>query len=55
MKKSFESKLLHNIELQKQYFLKKVNKIFGYINDISIIFLTIFMGILIGLIFIIKG
>lgn len=41
--------------LQEQDILKRTNKISGYINDISIIFLTIFMGILIGLIFMIKG
>ena len=41
--------------LQEQDILKRTNKISGYINDISIIFLTIFMGILIGLMFMVKG
>lgn len=44
MKKSFESKLLHNIELQKQYFLKKY---FNYnINSINTIALFIVIELL---------
>ncbi len=54
VKNDFPFKIVDG-NLQEQDTLKRTNKISGYINYISIVFLTIFMGILIGLIFIIKG
>ena len=54
VKNDFPFKIVDG-NLQEQDTLKRTNKISGYINYISIVFLTIFMGILIGIIFIIKG
>ena len=54
VKNDFPFKIVDG-NLQEQDTLKRTNKISGYINYISIVFLTIFMGILIGFIFIIKG